>query len=351
MTTTPDTPDTQGTLATTAPAMTAAAEGPHPGAPLQRPTRTALLVGDTVFDTTVRVDALPAADEKVVSTDLTDALGGVVTNAAVACSLTGAPTALVSAVGSDTAGRECVARAERAGMDFRPEVTDGRSSRAVITIAEDGEKHLVLVPGARMYPSDEVCRTLPLDGTGWLHTAVYDPAAARTLLARCAESGVPWSIDLEPATFADGIETLAAHLDGAATVFCNARAAQAIGPEPERVLFGLGVRSVIFTDGSRGARWCTPGGAEGSGRMVGVPAPSDPPPVIDTTGAGDCLAGSFVGMMLETGDPLAALRYAVTAASHSCSGFGAGASYATRAELARLHGPADVPPAAEAVAS
>lgn len=336
---------------TTATPATGTADGPASG---RCPAGTALFVGDTVFDTTVRVGSLPAADEKVVSADLTDALGGVVTNAALACSLTGAPTALVSAVGSDPAGRECVARAERAGMDFRPEVTDGRSSRAVITIAADGEKHLVLVPGARMYPSEEVCRTLPLAGTGWLHTAVYDPAAARTLLARCAESGVPWSVDLEPATFADGIGTLAGHLDGAATVFCNTHAAHAIGPAPERVLFGLGARSVVFTDGARGARWCTPGDPDdpdAPAHVVAVPAPADPPPVVDTTGAGDCLAGSFVGMMLETGDPLAALRYAVTAASHSCSGFGAGSSYATRAEVLRLHRPAGAPSESGATAS
>lgn len=303
--------------------------------------QTALFVGDTVFDTTVRVAALPEADEKVVSTDLTDALGGVATNAALACSLTGVPTTLVSSVGSDAAGQECVAQAEKAGVGFRPEVTPGPSSRAVITIAEDGEKHLVLVPGTRMYPAEETCRHLALDDTGWLHTAVYDPVAARTLLARCADSGVPWSVDLEPATFTDGIDTLADHLDGAATVFCNTRAAHAIGPEPERVLFALGVRSVVFTDGPHGARWCTP---DEGGRQIAVPLPYAAPPVVDTTGAGDCLAGSFVGMMLETGDPVESLRYAVTAASHSCSRYGAGSAYASRAEVMRWYQPSGTSP-------
>ncbi|MDJ1131481.1 carbohydrate kinase family protein [Streptomyces iconiensis] len=301
--------------------------------------QTALFVGDTVFDTTVRVDSLPAADEKVVSTHLTDALGGVVTNAAIACSRTGTPTTLVSSVGSDAAGRECVRQAEKAGVDFRPEVAAGPSSRAVITIAEDGEKHLVLVPGTRMYPSETMCRDLSLASVGWLHTAVYDPAAARAVIARCAGDGVPWSVDLEPATFTGGIETLAGHLDGAAAVFCNTRAAQAVGPAPERVLFGLGARAVVFTDGARGARWCTPGGAG-----VSVPLPRGQRPVVDTTGAGDCLAGSFVGMMLETGDPLESLRYAVTAASYSCSGFGAGSAYATRAEVMRWYRPSENAP-------
>ncbi|WP_405913410.1 carbohydrate kinase family protein [Streptomyces sp. NBC_00963] len=293
--------------------------------------KTAVFVGDTVFDTTIRVGSLPAADEKVVSDHLTDSVGGVVTNAAVACSLTGTPTRLVSSVGTDVAGRECAAQAESLGLDFRPEVSAGASSRAVITIAEDGEKHLILVPGARMYPSEAVCRQLSLAHTGWLHTAVYDPEAARTVISRCAESGVPWSVDLEPATFPEGIETLADHIDGAATVFCNAHAARAIGPAAVRTLFELGARSVVFTEGSYGARWCAPGCAE-----VTVPVVRDTAPVADTTGAGDCLAGSFVGMMLDTGDPLESLRYAVTAASRSCSGLGGHPSYATRAEVTRL---------------
>ncbi|MFE7119535.1 carbohydrate kinase family protein [Streptomyces sp. NPDC057654] len=291
-------------------------------------TKTAVFVGDTVFDTTLRVGSLPAADEKVVTDYLTDSVGGVVTNAAVACSLTGTPTALVSSVGTDAAGRECAEQARGLGVDFRPEVSPGPSSRAVITIAEDGEKHLILVPGVRMYPSEAVCRELSLAGAGWLHTAVYDPDAARAVIARCAESGVPWSIDLEPATFPDGIESLADHIDGAATVFCNTHAARAIGPDAIKVLFGLGARSVVFTDGSRGARWCTPGEEE-----ITVPVAPGAAPVVDTTGAGDCLAGSFVGMMLDSGDPLDALRYAVAAASHSCSGYGGHLSYATRAEL------------------
>lgn len=308
--------------------------------------RTAVFVGDSVFDTTVRVAALPTADEKVVSTELTDALGGVVTNAALACSLTGTPTTLVSAVGSDAAGRECVTQAQGAGVDFRPEISDGRSSRAVITLGEDGEKHLILVPGARMYPSEATCRRLELAGAGWLHTAVYDPAAARTLIARCARAGVPWSVDLEPATFPDGIGTLAGHLDGAAAVFCNARAARTLGPAPQRALFALGVRSVILTDGPDGARWCTPD------EEIAVRPPAGPPlPVVDTTGAGDCLAGSFVGLMLETGDPVASLRYAVTAASHSCSRWGARPAYATRAEVNRLlRGGAGPPSAPDAAA-
>ncbi|WP_031465079.1 carbohydrate kinase family protein [Sciscionella sediminilitoris] len=288
---------------------------------------TALFVGDTVFDTTIRVGHLPAADEKVVAAELADSIGGVVTNAAVACRRTGQPTRLVTAIGTDTASAECLAQGRELGIEFCPETLTGPANRAIIALAGDGEKQLMLAPGVRMYPSARRCADLSLEDVGWVHTAVYEPEAARVLLARCAESGVPWSIDLEPATFPSGITELAAQLDGAAVVFCNTRAAQAIGPDPLEVLLGMGVRAVVFTDGARGARWCT------RTERFSVPAPADAPPIVDTTGAGDCLAGSFIGLYGESGDPKAALDYAVRAASRSCAVFGGHRSYASREEL------------------
>lgn len=285
----------------------------------------ALFIGDTVFDTTIRVDHLPGADEKVVGSELADSIGGVVTNAAIACAKTGMPTRLISAIGTDTASEQCREHGARLGVDFQPETVVGQANRAIIALAGDGEKQLMLMPGARMYPSAQACAQVSLDGVDWVHTAVYDPEAASTVLRRCASLGVPWSIDLEPATFPDGIKTLAEQIAGATVVFCNTRAMRAIGGH--RVLFELGAKAVVCTDGSAGARWCTPG----EERVI--PAPRNAPPVVDTTGAGDCLAGSFIGLYTETGDPLAALEYAVAAASRSCAVFGGHRSYASREEL------------------
>lgn len=286
----------------------------------------ALFVGDTSLDTTVRVDHLPVADEKVFATELTDSIGGVVTNAAIACLRTGAATRLVSCIGTDPAGVECLAQGQRLGIDFRPEIQQGPANRAIITVAQDGEKRLVLVPGSGMYPSTTTCEQIPLDDVAWVHTAAYEREAAGALVARCAEAGVPWSIDLEPATFGAGIESLAEHINGAAVVFCNARASRAIGPHSAEVLRDMGARAVVLTEGSRGARWHT---AEDT---YTAPVPSDAS-VVDTTGAGDCLAGSFIGLFAETGDPRAALHYAVRAASRSCAMFGGHRSYVTRREL------------------
>ncbi|MEU3270966.1 carbohydrate kinase family protein [Saccharomonospora sp. NPDC006951] len=294
--------------------------------------KTVLFVGDSVYDTTVRVARLPGADEKVVGVEAVDAIGGVATNAAVACARTGNRARLVSVPGTDPAGRACAEQGAELGLEFLPETVPGPANRAVISLAADGEKQLVLVPGARMYPTAGTCRGLDLRDVAWVHTAVYDIEAAAVLSSRCAEAGIPLSIDLEPATFPGGIGDLAPHLAGAAVAFCNSRAAQAItgsGPaSAEEVLFGMGVAAVVRTEGSGGASWCTPEGT------TTVSNPGDAPPVVDTTGAGDCLAGSFAALSVETGDPLTALRYAVRAASHSCSRLGGHRSFLSREELA-----------------
>ena len=287
----------------------------------------ALFVGDTVYDSTVRVRRLPGPDEKVVGIEVVDAAGGVVTNAAVACARTGIPARLCSALGTDAAARACHDELVGLGVEADAETVEGAANRAVISLAADGEKQLVLVPGVRMYPSPEACRDLDLDGVAWVHTAVYDVAAAEVLRDRCAAAGIPWSIDLEPATFETGIEALAPHLKGAAVAFCNSRAAAAIGPDPSATLLSMGVAAVVRSDGAAGARWVTLAGEQR------VSAPNSVVPVVDTTGAGDCLAGSFVGLMIETGDPAVSLRYAVRAASRSCGALGGHRSYPSREEM------------------
>ena len=164
-----------------------------------------------------------------------------------------------------------------------------------------------------------------LDDIGWMHTAIYDPAAAQALIERCRIAGIPWSIDLEPASFTQGIASLAPHLAGAAIVFCNGRAADALGGDAATRLQAMGVRAVILTEGPHGATWC-----EGSTRQH-VAAPAVVP--VDTTGAGDCLAGWVVAGLMAGRATNLVLADAVHAASLSCTRPGAQLSYPTRDDI------------------
>jgi ribokinase len=288
----------------------------------------ALFAGDVSLDLTMSVPHVPGPDEKLRVDALYEAPGGVVTNAAVAACFAGASVRLLACTGDDLASRTVPSALQAQGVEIDLAAQPGALCRAVIIVDAAGEKRLLLHPGNSMYPTLAQVRDVPLADVGWLHTAIYDRDGARLLIERCRAAGVPFSIDLEPVTFRGGIDALAGCIAGAATVFCNTRAADRIGRGAAQRLQALGARSVVMTEGPSGATW------HGGGRKVSVAAP--PVAAVDTTGAGDCLAGWFVAETLAGAPPAEALRTAVLAASSSCTRFGAQASFPRRADIAAL---------------
>lgn len=283
-----------------------------------------VFVGDIGWDTTVFVERMPEPDEKLFTRCLVESAGGVAANAAVACARTGMAAQAWVACGDDAVGDAACAQLASEGVAVTCDRRPGPTCRCVILLEPGGEKRLLLSPGVSMYPSAEMLAETSLEGIAWVHTAPYDVVAAETLVARCRKRGIPWSLDLEPATFAQDIGVLAGCLDGAAVVFCNARAAAVLGPDAAGALARLGARTVVFSRGAAGAVWC------GGDRWFTAGLPPGLPSAIDTTGAGDCLAGWLVAESVRGVDPTEALRTAVAAASLSCSAAGAQPSFPTR---------------------
>lgn len=284
-----------------------------------------LCVGDVSLDLTLVVDHVPEPDEKVHASRMVEAAGGLVANAAAAAARAGAAVRLVIQVGSDPASDLVVQRLGADGLQVEASRVTGNLCRVVILIEPHGEKRLVLDPGCSMYPASNIVSDLSLEGVGHLHTATYDDAA-RALIARCRHLGIGWSMDLEPASFPDGIEKLADVVDGAAVLFLNERAAARIGPDAEGRLLDMGARRIVSTLGPSGARY------RDRERTVSCRPPSGLP-VVDTTGAGDCLAGWFLAGLIGAIPVEDNLRRAVTAASLSCGAIGAQASYPDLASL------------------
>ncbi|MEM7212733.1 MAG: sugar kinase [Pseudomonadota bacterium] len=77
----------------------------------------------------------------------------------------------------------------------------------------------------------------------------------------------------------------------------------------------LGVEIVLVTMGEQGCYLASP-----DARAVVAAAPATP---VDSTGAGDSFAGSFLAWWLETGDPAKAARSAAIVAAGTVSGLGA----------------------------
>ena len=116
-------------------------------------------------------------------------------------------------------------------------------------------------------------------------------------------------------------------LSGAAVVFCNQRAEEQLGGDAVAWLLGLGVGRVILTRGPLGVR------VVGAAERFDIRPPAGLPAAVDTTGAGDCLAGWFAGRMAAGDDLPSALAEAVTAASLSCVHPGAQPSYPHRSDV------------------
>lgn len=289
---------------------------------------TALFAGDVSLDLTMTIDHVPEPDEKVHAEKATEAPGGVTANAAMACLRAGTLSRLAITVGEDAAGRMLVADLRSAGLDVAAATGDGASCRVVSLLEPHGEKRLILHPGVSMYPTQRLLADLSLDDIGWVHTAVYDIEAAQLLIDRCRERVIPWSLDLEPSTFPQGIDSLRGLIAGAAVVFCNARAIAAIGVNAIDKLSAMGAKAVIRTRGRDGATLYR---AQGNFDTV---APRGP--VVDTTGAGDCLAGWFVAERLAGASDEQALKTAVIAATLSCARLGSQSSYPSRQDVEGL---------------
>lgn len=292
--------------------------------------RQAAFVGDIGWDVTLFIDRVPEPDEKVFTRRRVESAGGVAANAAVACARAGVAARAWVARGDDAAGEAACAQLEQRHVALTVEAHRGATCCCVILLEPGGEKRLLLSPGVSMYPSAEAVERSDLDGVGWVHTVVYDVQAAENLVERCRGRGIPWSVDLEPATFAHGTRTLARCLDGAGAVFCNARAAALLGPAPVDTLARMGARGIVLSRGAAGASWC-----DAAGSSVAEP-PAARSRVLDTTGAGDCLAGWFIAETLRGRGPAEALRTAVAAATLSCADAGAQPSFPTREAVGRL---------------
>jgi ribokinase len=285
-----------------------------------------LFVGDVSLDLSLQAPHMPAPDEKVHCTASTEGMGGVVTNTAVAFARAGGSAALGIQLGTDHASTQVRRDLEAMQLDLRPAIVPGGLCRVVTMIEPHGEKRLLLYPGVSIYPDAAAAAALRLDDIAHLHTACFG-ASAEALVGRARQAGISWSIDLEPASFPAGIATLAPVLDGARVVFVNDRAAEVIGTDPVARLRELGVGAVVRTRGPLGAELYRE-----SDEMLYAPPPKGLN-IVDTTGAGDCLAGWFLAGLAAGWRIDIVLARAVRAASIACTRVGAQTAYPTLSEI------------------
>jgi ribokinase len=263
----------------------------------------------------------------------------------VAAARLGARTALVGAVGTDAFAEPALAGLRAAGVDLGAlAVHAGPTGLALVTVADDGENTIVVVPGANARVdaaavaghADLVAGAAVVLVQGEIPRSGTERAAAATT-GRLVVNLAP-VVDVDPAVLLradplvvnehEGPQVLAA-LRRATSGTASAPAPPgAPAPPEDDVVDGLlaqGVPSVVLTLGGRGAIVAT------RTDRAHVPAPRVP--VVDTTGAGDAFVGALARLLADGRDLVAATGIAVRAGAFAVGREGAQPSFPSATDL------------------
>ena len=278
--------------------------------------RPVLVAGTINTDLVARVDKAPEAGETVTGSSFAIFGGGKGANQAIAAARSGAPTAMLGALGDDDFGRQRRADLETEGIDTesvaRREATP--SGVALIVVEEaTGQNRISYVPGAtRTISADQarqavervkpavVLATLepPQEALG----ALFDAARAggATLLLNATPEAIGAQAFLNRIDVLIVNETEAEDLLGYPVSAANGEAAahglSALGPQTVAVTLGAAGVAVVH-----------------GGTSATFPAPRVD--VVDTTGAGDAFCGAFAAELARGSDPFTAARTGVVAGS------------------------------------
>ena len=257
------------------------------------PTPRVLCVGLATVDIIQSVDALPAANQKVVAREFLIASGGPAANGAVAVARCGAAVDLVTAlpdhplsgaVVQDLAA--CAVEVTIAGQYNGPPVT------ATISVTHGTGERAVVSPTSAA-GSITVTRTLPrVDTYASVLMDGYFPTLGLPLAREARQRGIPVILDAG---------SFKLHTDDAVrTADCVVASADfsppGTGGSPEEVfafLAAAGVPYAAITRGADSVLYRTPSGAG----EVPVPAVA----VVDTLGAGDFFHGALAAIVAREG--------------------------------------------------
>ena len=256
-----------------------------------------LVLGSLNVDLVTRVERHPRPGATVLGEGLQQVAGGKGANQAVAAAAAGAPVSMVGCVGDDAGGTAYRRRLERLGIDVTGLRTcEGvASGHAIVTVADDGENAIVVVPGANDLLDDREVTAVDALGPGdvLLVQLEVPRTVVCTAVRRAAGRGA--RVVLNPAPYATRPQDVVALGDPVVANEHEMAALAEAGAEPG---------SLLVTFGANGASW------------DGVTAPAHAVPaadVVDTTGAGDAFCGALAAALARGDDREAALEAALAA--------------------------------------
>ncbi|MQA04076.1 MAG: ribokinase [Streptosporangiales bacterium] len=259
--------------------------------------------------------------------------GGKGANQAIAASRAGASVRMVGAVGSDAFGADLRATLAAAGVDpAAVRTVEGASGTAHITVDDQGQNTIVVVPGANgtvTELTDAERAVVAASSTVLLQLEL--PLSAVVQAAQVGH-GAGAEVVLTPAPAVPLPDDLYAAVD---VLVPNAGEATRLtgesGVETAAKALLRKVPAVVVTLGGDGCLLFTADGEE-------LQLPALPVDVVDTTAAGDTFAGALAVARAEGRAWPDALRWASAAAAISVGRKGASTSAPVRAEIDERYG-------------
>lgn len=275
------------------------------------------VVGSINMDMTVKAERIPLKGETLKGEDLKYIPGGKGANQAVAIAKLGAEVEMFGCVGDDAAGAELVKNLQDTGVETKciKTVAGVPTGLAMITVG-DHDNTIIVVAGANNcvdidYVNEVKDSLLECEIVLLQHEIAQE--TVEYVIELCAENGVKAVLNpgparpvkqeiLEKVTYLTPNEHEAVILFGKELSFD-----EMMKKYPEKL---------VITQGSRGVSTCLK-----NGEVILVPARKAN--VVDTTGAGDTLNGTFAVAVTEGRGIADALAFANTAAGLSTEKFGA----------------------------
>lgn len=256
-----------------------------------------VVVGSCMIDFSCYSPRLPKPGETIIGNEFHIKYGGKGGNQCVAAAKLGASTALVASLGSDTFGQNYleVLKKENVNASYVQIQKDKQSGIAHITVAENGENCIVIVPGANDLLSPEhVITSTELIKNATVLLCQFETPLDSTLQALRIHRGHGISI----VNAAPALENVDPELFQLCDIFCvNETEAEVItGVEPLSlsnaqeaidILLSKGCNLVILTLGPLGAVYAS----QDNKKITQILTTKVQP--VDTTGAGDAFLGSL----------------------------------------------------------
>ena len=296
-------------------------------------TASVVVVGSINVDQLITIERHPLPGETLIGKSMEFLPGGKGANQAVAAPPQGAAVSQVGAVGRDAQAQVATAILTRAGVGLSVVHTvDGPTGLALVTVADDAENTIVVIPGAnaRMGADAVTAGSSDIAAAAVVVLQGEIPADGIDTAARLATGRVVLNLAPVIPVAAETIrraDPLVVNEHEAALVLAQVEPGAGIPATDEDLVARLrawGVASVVLTRGAKGAICSDASGT------TSVPSPVVS--AVDSSGAGDAFVGALSARLAAGASLLDAARFAVRVGAFAVQGRGTQTSYPTLAD-------------------